>query len=44
MTSNLRLNYVEFPASNIPASKLFFEKAFGWSFQDYGPDYTAFSN
>ncbi len=44
MSSNLKLNYVEFPSSDIPATKLFFEKAFNWSFQDYGPDYTAFSD
>lgn len=44
MSSNLKLNYVEFPASDIPATKLFFEKAFGWSFLDYGPDYSAFSD
>jgi len=41
---NLKLNYVEFPASDISATKAFFEKAFNWSFQDYGPDYTAFSD
>jgi predicted enzyme related to lactoylglutathione lyase len=23
---------------------MFFEKAFGWTFQDYGPDYSAFSD
>ncbi|MCL1123779.1 VOC family protein [Shewanella surugensis] len=44
MSSSLKLNYVEFPASDIPATKLFLEKAFGWSFQDFGPDYSAFSD
>jgi predicted enzyme related to lactoylglutathione lyase len=44
MPSNLKLNYVEFPATNIPATKLFFQQAFDWSFQDYGPDYTSFSD
>ena len=43
MSNNLKLNYVEFPAADLNATKQFFEKAFGWSFQDYGPDYTAFS-
>lgn len=38
-----KLNYVEFPAKNLPATKLFFEQAFQWSFEDYGPEYTAFS-
>ncbi|MBA6354202.1 MULTISPECIES: VOC family protein [unclassified Colwellia] len=44
MPVNLKLNYVEFPAKDIPATKKFFENAFGWSFIDYGPDYTAFAN
>ena len=43
MSSNLKLNYVEFPAKNIPATKHFFEQAFDWTFEDYGPEYTAFS-
>nr|WP_207951781.1 VOC family protein [Pseudomaricurvus alcaniphilus] len=37
------MNYVEFPAQNIAATKDFFHKAFAWSFIDYGPEYTAFS-
>jgi hypothetical protein len=36
-----RLNYVEFPARDSAASKTFFERAFGWSFHDFGPDYAA---
>jgi predicted enzyme related to lactoylglutathione lyase len=43
MPANVKLNYVEFPASDITATKLFFEKAFAWSFLDYGPDYSAFT-
>ena len=39
-----KLNYVEFPAKDIPATKQFFVKAFGWSFEDFGSDYTAFTN
>lgn len=44
MSSSLKLNYVEFPATNISATKRFFETAFGWSFQDFGPDYCSFSD
>ena len=36
------LNYIELPASDIPATKAFYAKAFGWTFTDYGPDYVAF--
>lgn len=43
MPQNLKLNYVEFPAKDISATKQFFEQAFGWSFIDYGADYTAFT-
>lgn len=35
--------YVEFPAKNIPATKAFFVDVFDWSFQDFGPDYSAFT-
>ncbi|MBL4942440.1 MAG: VOC family protein [Colwellia sp.] len=44
MTQHEKLNYVEFPAKDIPATKAFFEQAFGWSFEDFGPDYTSFTN
>ena len=39
-----KLNYVEFPAKDLAATKAFFSAAFDWSFIDYGPDYTAFSD
>ncbi len=39
-----KLNYVEFPCADIEATKRFFEQSFGWSFVDYGPEYTAFAN
>jgi uncharacterized protein len=39
-----KINYIELPAADIESVKSFFTKAFGWSFTDYGPDYTAFSN
>jgi len=44
MNKHEKINYVEFPAKNINVVKAFFTKALGWSFTDYGPDYTAFSN
>ncbi len=39
-----KINYVEFPARHLEATKAFFSKTFGWSFQDYGPEYTSFSD
>lgn len=44
MNMHESINYVEFPSGNLPATKEFFKKVFGWSFQDYGPEYTAFTN
>ena len=44
MNEHEKINYVEFPAKDIGAAKAFFTAAFGWSFVDYGPEYTAFSN
>ena len=37
------IDYVEYPACDIPATKAFFSAVFDWQFIDYGPDYTAFN-
>lgn len=39
-----KLNYVEFPSNNLGATKQFFSNVFGWVFEDFGPEYSAFSN
>jgi predicted enzyme related to lactoylglutathione lyase len=44
MMTNNHINYVEFAAADLEATKKFFEEVFGWEFQDYGPDYLAFNN
>lgn len=44
MNEHEKINYVEFPAKDLDTTKTFFSKVFGWSFTDYGPEYTAFSN
>lgn len=44
MPQHHTLNYVEHPARDLSATKAFFSAAFGWTFTDYGPDYTAFSD
>ena len=44
MNKHGKLNYIEFPARNIAATKDFFASAFGWTFTDYGPEYAAFSD
>ena len=44
MNDHEKINYVEFPAKDMEATKNFFARVFGWSFVDYGPDYTTFSD
>lgn len=39
-----RINYIELPASDLPAVKAFYQAAFGWKFTDYGPEYAAFND
>ena len=43
MNTHETLNYVEFPSTDIDATKAFFGSAFNWGLVDYGPDYTAFA-
>jgi len=38
-----KINYIEFASTDIERTKKFYANVFGWSFQDYGPDYVAFS-
>ena len=39
-----RIDYIEFPATNVAGTKRFYERVFGWAFTDYGPDYTSFAD
>lgn len=38
MHAHEKINYVEFPAKDLQATKFFFESAFDWIFVDYGPE------
>lgn len=42
MHQHEKLNYVEFPAVDLDATMVFFERVFEWRFEKYGPDYCAF--
>ncbi len=44
MHQHEKINYVEFPAVDLSATKQFFNQAFNWSFVDYGPEFSAFAN
>ena len=37
--TNLAIDYVEFTVSDVAAAQAFYAAAFGWRFNDYGPDY-----
>ncbi|MEM1257438.1 MAG: VOC family protein [Bacteroidota bacterium] len=40
---SIPINYIEFKSTNLEETKEFYSEAFGWTFTDYGPTYTAFS-
>lgn len=44
MNIHEKLNYVEFAAKDLEATKAFFKAVFAWEFTDYGPEYTAFAD
>ena len=44
MATDGRIDYVEFAATDIVTTKAFYQRLFGWTFEDYGPDYTSFSD
>ena len=43
-TSEGRIDYIEFPATDIAKTTAFYTGLFGWKFTDYGPDYTSFED
>ena len=43
MLDHHKIVYVKFPSADFEKTKAFFATAFGWEFEDFGADYTAFS-
>jgi len=41
MREDGKIDYVEMPGQDLPATKAFYSQAFGWRFVDYGPTYCA---
>ena len=39
-----KINYIEFSSTDTAKTKAFYSAVFGWSFQDWGPDYVGFSS
>jgi predicted enzyme related to lactoylglutathione lyase len=38
------IDYIEIPSNDVACSRAFFTALLGWTFTDYGPDYTAFED
>ncbi|HSH39136.1 MAG TPA: VOC family protein [Chthoniobacterales bacterium] len=38
------IDYIEMPSRDPSQTRQFFTQLFGWSFEDYGPDYIAFDD
>jgi len=38
------IDYIEMPSRDLAATKKFCATLFGWSFQDYGPEYASFDD
>ncbi len=39
-----RIDYIELPTTDIEAAKAFYSGVFGWTTQDWGPDYSSFAD
>ena len=43
-THDRRVDYIEFGATDLDATRRFYTAVFGWTFTDYGPEYTSFAD
>jgi predicted enzyme related to lactoylglutathione lyase len=39
-----RIDYIEIPVTDVASAKKFYADVFGWTFTDYGADYTSFAD
>jgi uncharacterized protein len=39
-----RIDYIEFSVTSVEEAKRFYGEAFGWTFEDYGPEYASFAD
>jgi predicted enzyme related to lactoylglutathione lyase len=44
MRAENRIDYVEIPVTDPARARIFLEGLFGWSFQEWGPDYLSFND
>lgn len=38
------IDYIEMPSSDLAATRAFFKALLGWTFEDYGPEYSSFDD
>ena len=43
MGRHLKIDYVEFPSTDLAKTQAFFARVFGWTFTNFGSNYMAFS-
>lgn len=44
MRAENQIDYIEIPSTDLGKSREFFGALFGWSFQDWGPEYMSFND
>ena len=44
MREEKRIDYIEIPTTDLVETSTFFGEFFGWSFQEWGPDYSSFND
>lgn len=44
MDRNHQVDYIEFGVTDMEKTKQFYSQVFGWTFTDYGPDYSSFED
>jgi predicted enzyme related to lactoylglutathione lyase len=44
MNEEGRIDYIEIPVTDLEKTREFFSSLFGWSFQEWGPDYFSFND
>ena len=44
MRAEGQIDYVEIPTTDLVKTSKFFSEFFGWSFQEWGPDYSSFND
>jgi len=44
MATDMKIDYIELPATDFDAVEQFYTTVFAWTFEDYGEEYRAFSD